>query len=239
MHLKHNYFYFKEALTPETCKKIRELGENSILEYATTFGENTKQDLPSASGSGEKTIQELHGKKTYIRDSKVSWLNDKWLYDTIVPFIKEANARAGWNWQFDTFEDFQFTIYDKDGFYGWHQDGSSDHFGKNKRYIYGITPIPLNKKGRPPEGYISDDKLVGKVRKISVTINLNEPGEYEGGNLKFDFGNHADKKFHEVTEIRPQGSMVIFPSFLPHCVTPVTKGTRFSLVLWCLGEPWK
>ena len=187
MQLKHNYFYFKEALNPFTCKKIRELGENSILQYATTHGNNTKQDLPSASGSGEKTIQELQGKETYIRDSKVSWLNDKWLYDTVVPFIKEANVRAGWNWQFDTFEDFQFTIYDKDGFYGWHKDGDSDHWGKNKRFIYGITQIPLDKKGRPAEGYVTDDKLVGKVRKISVTINLNEPGEYEGGNFKGKF----------------------------------------------------
>jgi hypothetical protein len=26
---------------------------------------------------------------------------------------------------------------------------------------------------------------------------------------------------------------------MPHCVTPVTKGTRYSLVLWVLGDPFK
>jgi PKHD-type hydroxylase len=83
--------------------------------------------------------------------------------------------------------------------------------------------------------------MVGKVRKLSLTINLNSPGDYEGGNLKFDFGMHCEKenRFHECEEIRPQGSMVVFPSFVDHCVTPVTKGTRYSLVLWTLGEPWK
>ena len=36
-----------------------------------------------------------------------------------------------------------------------------------------------------------------------------------------------------------KGSIIVFPSFMPHCVTPVTKGVRTSLVMWCLGEPWK
>ncbi len=82
--------------------------------------------------------------------------------------------------------------------------------------------------------------MVGKIRKLSVTINLNQPGEYEGGNLKFDFGPHSQgKRFHEVTEIRPQGSIIVFPSWTYHQVTPVTKGTRYSLVLWSLGLPFK
>ena len=73
-----------------------------------------------------------------------------------------------------------------------------------------------------------------------MTINLNEPGEYEGGNLKFDFGPHSEgERFHECTEIRPQGSIIVFPSFVQHQVTPVTKGTRYSLVLWSLGQPFK
>ena len=43
----------------------------------------------------------------------------------------------------------------------------------------------------------------------------------------------------EVEEIKDQGSMIIFPSFLDHCVTPITKGTRYSLVLWSVGDPFK
>jgi len=40
-------------------------------------------------------------------------------------------------------------------------------------------------------------------------------------------------------EIKEQGSVVIFPSFTFHRVTPVTKGTRYSLVSWSVGNPWK
>ena len=112
------------------------------------------------------------------------------------------------------------------------------HFSKYKRIIPGITP--QNKDGSYEPTYTKNKNLIGKVRKLSVTINLNLPGEYEGGNLKFDFGPHNEgKRFHECVEIRPQGSIVIFPSFVYHQVTPITKGTRYSLVLWSLGQPFK
>ena len=56
----------------------------------------------------------------------------------------------------------------------------------------------------------------------------------------FDYGHHTDEdRFYECKEIRPQGSMIVFPSYTYHCVTPVTKGTRYSLVLWANGEPFK
>jgi PKHD-type hydroxylase len=94
--------------------------------------------------------------------------------------------------------------------------------------------------GKLPEKYTTDPLMIGKVRKLSLTLNLNSPGDYEGGNLKFDYGFHSDgEQFHECEEIRPQGSVIIFPSFLDHCVTPVTAGTRYSLVLWSLGQPFK
>ena len=78
-----------------------------------------------------------------------------------------------------------------------------------------------------------------KVRKLSMTVNLTDPKNYAGGNLKFDFGHHHHKRFHVCQEIRPRGSIIIFPSYTHHCVTPVTRGTRYSLVLWSLGKPWK
>ena len=98
----------------------------------------------------------------------------------------------------------------------------------------------LTAEGKLPTHHTTNKNFIGKVRKLSATINLNKPGEYDGGNLKFDFGPHAaGKRFHEVEEIRPQGSIIVFPSFTYHQVTPVTRGTRYSLVLWSLGEPFK
>ena len=64
--------------------------------------------------------------------------------------------------------------------------------------------------------------------------------EYEGGNLEFDFGTLSGKDRIKICEeIKPKGSIIVFPSFLPHRVSPITKGTRYSLVLWSLGPPWQ
>ena len=86
-----------------------------------------------------------------------------------------------------------------------------------------------------------DENLIGNVRKLSVTISLTDSETYEGGNLKFDWGEHAETKsrFHECTEIRPRGSIIVFPSYYYHQVTPVTKGTRYSLVIWYYGKPFR
>jgi len=252
MIIRNSYFWIQSALTPDQCQKIIDLGLSEIDRVkkaggsteATTFDDSHKQALEKSgepiSPQADKTVEELKKepeKKSYIRDSEVSWLNQQWIYDLVYPFLHKANNEAGWKYQFDYSETFQFTKYGPSQFYGWHADGDSCHFGKYKRYIPGITPTLPN--GERPRGYTVNPKMVGKIRKLSMTINLNKPGEYEGGNLKFDFGPHNQgKRFHECTEIRPQGSIIVFPSYVYHQVTPVTKGTRYSLVLWTLGRPF-
>ena len=100
-------------------------------------------------------------------------------------------------------------------------------------------PLKRDKKSLAP-GFTDNIYMWDKVRKISMTVNLTDPKNYAGGNLKFDLGAHAGKKrFKVCEEIRPTGSIIIFPSFTYHCVTPVTRGTRYSLVLWSLGKPWQ
>jgi len=260
MQVQNSYFWFKEALTPDQCQKIIDLGVSEIERIkkaggrtaATTFGDNDKESMKSKGlnvrPQDDKTLEELKqetGKdgreveqEKYVRDSEVSWLNDKWLYDLIHPFLKRANIDAGWKYEWDYSESFQFTKYGPGQFYGWHADGNSCHFGRYKRYIPGVSPT--TPEGNIPRGYTTNPDFVGKVRKLSMTINLNKPGEYDGGNLKFDFGPHASgKRFHECVEIRPQGSIIVFPSYVYHQVTPVTRGTRYSLVLWSLGQPFK
>jgi len=260
MQVQNSYFWFKEALTPDQCQKIIDLGVSEIERIkkaggktaATTFGNNDKESM-KAKGldvrpQADKTLEELKqetGKEgreieseKYVRDSEVSWLSDRWLYDLIHPFLRTANDKAGWKYEWDYSEAFQFTKYGPGQFYGWHADGNSCHFGKYKRYIPGVSPT--NPDGSMPKGYTDNPNMVGKIRKLSITINLNKPGEYDGGNLKFDYGPHAQgKRFHECTEIRPQGSIIVFPSYMYHQVTPVTRGTRYSLVLWSVGQPFK
>ena len=80
----------------------------------------------------------------------------------------------------------------------------------------------------------------GKTRKLSVTVNLTDPNDYVGGDLEFDLRNNAiGRNIITMDEARDQGTIVVFPSFVPHQVRPVKKGTRFSLVIWNLGPPWK
>ena len=68
-------------------------------------------------------------------------------------------------------------------------------------------------------------------RKLSLVCQLSDPSEYEGGELQINTGNVM------VVE-KEQGTVILFPSFLLHRVTPVTKGVRRSLVLWIEGPPF-
>jgi len=70
-------------------------------------------------------------------------------------------------------------------------------------------------------------------RKISCTIQLSDPDEYEGGNFEIWAGGDF------ITAERKQGCAILFPSFLMHRITPITKGTRRSLVLWMGGDSYK
>ncbi len=253
MQLQYQYYYFKSAISKENCEKIIELGESKMAEEKArghtlagyTNGDGQKTARPDASPQGEFTKEQLKDQgidiaNTYVRDSEVTWLNEKWLYEMVHPYVAEANFKAGWGFQWDYAESFQFTTYTPGGFYSWHKDGGSDRLSAYKRYIYGVTPVPLKPDGRLPEKYVTDPYMVGKVRKLSVTINISQPGSYEGGNLKFDYGPHTEgSRYHEVTEARDQGSIIVFPSFIDHTVTPITKGKRYSLVLWNLGDPFK
>jgi PKHD-type hydroxylase len=248
MILGTHYYYFKNAIPDEICDRIIKLGLEKIEDYksqgkrieAATFGDKQKDAHPDAVPANELLKTELKDVDFYERDSKVAWFNEQWLYDLVQPFIHEANVKAGWNWQWDYSEMLQFTIYEPGGFYTWHTDGPSDSNGALKRYLYGITDTPLKPDGRMPEGYVTDDNMVGKIRKLSMTISLNSGEEYEGGDLKFDIGAHTYKdNIICCNEMRQKGSLIVFPSFLPHCVAPITKGTRYSLVLWSLGQPWK
>lgn len=87
-----------------------------------------------------------------------------------------------------------------------------------------------------PSGHYSDhtDKLLrGKVRKLTMVIQLTDPEEYEGGELELCLGG---KPFVVSKE---QGTLVTFPSYNLHRVQATTKGTRHSLVGWVTGRPFR
>ena len=138
-------------------------------------------------------------------------MSEPWVYNEIHPRIHEANRNAGWNFEWDYTEPAQFTKYKLNQYYHWHEDQDVKPFNN----------------GEPA--------YQGKIRKLSCTLQLSHPDEYEGGDLEFE----TPKGIFKVDEIKPRGSICVFPSFVKHRVTPVTKGVRHSLVMWNLGYPYK
>ena len=161
-----------------------------------------------------KQVKDLKKK----RDSDIVWLSERWIYKEIHPYVHQANRNAEWNFQWDHSENCQFTKYQKGQYYDWHCDG---------------WPGVYNKPNTPSHG---------KIRKISVTLSLCDGKEYKGGDFEVDFKNKSPGEKPNtkvVKEIRPKGSLIVFPSDLWHRVKPITKGIRYSLVIWNLGWPFK
>lgn len=78
------------------------------------------------------------------------------------------------------------------------------------------------------------DRAKGIItRKLSIVVQLTDPSEYEGGDLEILEGKDPQSLPRE------QGMLLLFPSYAVHRVTPVTKGTRNSLVGWITGEQFK
>jgi PKHD-type hydroxylase len=70
-------------------------------------------------------------------------------------------------------------------------------------------------------------------RKLSITVQLSDPDEYEGGELQFMINQDI------FTATKEKGTAIIFPSFALHRVTPITKGCRKSIVGWISGAPYR
>lgn len=72
-----------------------------------------------------------------------------------------------------------------------------------------------------------------KKRKLSITIQLSDPLDYEGGSVEILDGPEARVIPKEL------GAATVFPSWAVHRVLPITSGTRWALVAWATGKPFK
>jgi len=103
-----------------------------------------------------------------------------------------------------------------------------DLFGINEALQFTNYKSPSGKYGKH-----TDRGFNIPVRKLSISIQLSNPDEYEGGELNI---YEEDKP---ITMDKTQGTLIIFPSFVLHEVMPVTKGERNSLVTWVTGKQFK
>jgi PKHD-type hydroxylase len=210
MNLLNYYWYFSGALTPKFC--------DEVIKYANS----QKEVMARTGGYGDRELKEDEVKNMQRkRKSDLVWLNDTWIYKELHPYVHEANRLSGWNFDWDRSESCQFTKYKLNQYYDWHCDSWDK---------------PYDKPDTPDHG---------KIRKLSMTCQLTDGSEYTGGELEFDFRNYdphmRDELKHRIQckQILPKGSIIIFPSFVWHRVKPVTSGTRYSLVVWHLGRPFR
>ena len=138
-----------------------------------------------------------------VRESQVSWLHSS---DIEFAFRRVTDGILSINSQFFNFDLFGLS----EGFQFTRYDAPTGHYGMHIDKIFNST-----------------------VRKLSLTIQLSSPEDYEGGELALKFGAKADLMPKDL------GKMVVFPSYVLHEVRPVTKGTRYSLVAWVTGKPFK
>ena len=210
MNISNYYWYFTSALTPRFCDDVIAYANAQKESMARTGGYENQQ-------LNKDQVKNMQRK----RKSDLVWLNDTWIYKELHPYVHEANKNAGWNFEWDRSESCQFTKYKLNQYYDWHCDSWDKPYDKPDRLDY------------------------GKIRKLSMTCQLTDGSEYEGGELEFDFRNYdphmRDETQHlkKAKEILPKGSIIVFPSFVWHRVKPVTSGTRYSLVVWHLGRPFK
>ena len=63
-------------------------------------------------------------------------------------------------------------------------------------------------------------------RKISLSLQLSNSDDYDGGDVMID---------NVIVPNRNKGDLIMFPSIIPHQVLPIKSGTRKSLVIWLSG----
>ena len=189
-----------------------------ICDDIIQYGNEQKEDLAVTQGYSNNPNDMTPNQKKELekkRKSNIVWMAHPWIYRELHPLLTEANQNAGWNFQWDFSESCQFTKYKLNQYYDWHMDSGSQPYDNPK-----------------------DFNTHGKIRKLSMTVSLVDGSEYEGGDFQVDFRNREENDPRTVKHVRPKGSVVIFPSFVWHRVTPVTSGQRYSLVCWSLGWPY-
>lgn len=143
--------------------------------------------------------------KSDVRLSEICWLFPN--NDMVWVYEKITGAVNHLNEQFFQFDIFSFN----EGLQFTNYKAPGGHYGKHIDRIFNTA-----------------------VRKLSLSIQLTDPKEYEGGELILYESNEEGE-----TMQKEQGTLILFPSYVMHEVKPVTKGERNSLVGWVTGNQFK
>lgn len=196
-----NYIIF--GLTPEE-KYMYMIKEDFLTTGAINVIIDYSRDKTTAARIGlDSTNNELD---TKIRNAASCWLpvdRFDWLYQQIEATVKELN-----------WFNFKFMLNGMElaNYLEYHASAKDevDEHGHGK-YVKHI------------------DGGINNNRKLTFSIQLSDPSEYEGGDLLLWDAETP------ITVPKNKGQIVFFPSHVLHEVTPVTRGMRRSLVGWIHG----
>ena len=191
-----------------------------IIQHAKFYGINNlintplwnliQEELNSSNLEWEDGAVGGEGYSKNTRKSKIAWISDAYLREQLFYSVDLYNKQI-WNYDLDGCDLVQYGTYSDGGFYDWHVDEEAEIEPINGKYL---------------------------VRKLSMTIWLNDPDEYEGGEFDIEIKNPKSEVRYETLKLS-KGSIIIFPSDKWHRVRPVTSGVRKSLVTWFRGPPFR
>lgn len=199
---------------------------------------NIAQQLPTEKGmvgfgtgrDADDEPAEVPNLVTHVRKSTIKWIHQ--LPDNLQAKVDQGMTLActdsDWPFELLQHQTLQYTIYEgrkieKGDFYTWHTDDGPEYFDLDQK------------------------------RKLSYVVQLSDPDDYEGGLFQWlELGQTLDQMQLGQTSLditnaihtlpfsaKGIGSMFVFPSFVYHQVTPVTSGTRTSLVGWFTGQHFR
>jgi PKHD-type hydroxylase len=162
-----------------------------------------------------------------LKDSVVNTVTGQNVFETVedvrkskTRFLLPTDSDYNSNWLFERLLDVTMDANNK--FFGFNLWGFAE----------GIQFAEYEAPGGKYDFHI--DKAYGNIiRKLSLSVNLTDPSTYEGGDLELMYSPKAEKIK------RDRGTVILFPSYTLHRVTPVTSGVRNSLVAWITGDTFQ
>ena len=196
---------------------------------------NILDDYVSENFDSEMRDSELLGKykDKNKRNSENAWIDtNHWIAGFIWHYVNKANRE---NFRYDLTnidgENLQYTKYSEGQYYNWHNDAGISNYYK-PQYVGNSGNFDDDPNNLQTTDFLKTSCEL--VRKLSFTLQLSDPDEYEGGNVQL-----IDEAGRSYIAPRQRGTIILFDSRTQHRVIKVKKGVRKSIVGWVLGPRWK
>ena len=248
--------YLPEVFTPEECKQIIKIGlENWVSEDASIGNQDTDHSIRTTTiytpdpDELEKDIKDTadanfsrHSPMKFTKSNTTTDPSNFTQHDGTVPRFKPTDNQYNMKSVIPTgSRGFQDWLYKRIMNEVRVANNGNEYFPGWKFSIGGMLEMPqLMVYESSKNGHYEWHIDIGAYepacrRKIAYTLVLNSKEEYDGGELFFKL--EKDEHHREFYDV---GGMVMFPTYLLHKVTPITRGNRYVLCGWIHGDkPWQ